>query len=143
MKRYSELIRIGSFEDRLRYLLLGGTVGADTFGFDRYLNQMFYRDAEWAKIRRQVILRDNGLDLAHPDRPIAGPVFVHHIEPITKDDVLRRSAVLLDPDNLVCCSKQTHDRIHYGAAADIKPLFVERTPNDTCPWKLSGKERRL
>ena len=134
-KTYGELIRLPTFEDRLRYLLIGGTVGRDTFGFDRYLNQMFYRDASWKRIRREVILRDNGMDLGCKDRPIAGFVYVHHIEPITKDDVLAHAECLLDPDNLVCCSKATHDMIHYGLEANVQPPFVERRPNDTCPWK--------
>lgn len=138
-KTYHELIRLPTFEDRLRYLLIGGTVGRDTFGFDRYLNQMFYRDDSWKRIRRDVILRDSYgsdvMDLGCKDRPIAGFVYVHHIAPITKDDILAHSECLLDPDNLVCCSKATHDMIHYGLEADVKPPFVERRPNDTCPWK--------
>ena len=135
MKTYQELVTLSTFEDRLRYLLIGGAVGKDTFGFDRYLNQMFYRDASWKRIRREVILRDDGKDLGCKDRPIRGFIYVHHIEPITKDDVLAHADRLLDLDNLICCSKETHDRIHYGLENDIQPLFAERSPNDTCPWK--------
>ena len=140
MRTYSELIRMATFEERLRYLLIGGFVGRDTFGFDRYLNQMFYKDPAWKKIRREVILRDsfNGrdcYDLACKDRPIAGFIYVHHIEPITKDDVLEHSDTLLNPDNLVCCSKATHDMIHYGSEERARePLFAERRPGDTNLW---------
>lgn len=140
MRTYRELITIPSFEDRVRYLQLSGMVGKDTFGFDRYLNQEFYRDPTWRKIRNKAILRDSlgkkeCYDLGCKDIPIAGFIYVHHIEPITKEDILSHSDKLIDLDNLICCSKRTHDLIHYGAEADIKPLFTERAPNDTCPWK--------
>ncbi len=139
MKSYKELVTIPTFEERCRYLRLGGLVGKDTFGFDRYLNQMLYRDAAWLEARRNAIVRDGGFDLACKDRPIAGSIFVHHIEPITKEDILERNAKVLDPDNLICCSKATHDLIHYGIEQDFHPLPIERKPNDTCPWKTGGK----
>jgi len=135
MKTYSEMIRLASFEERFRYLQLKGTVGKDTFGFDRYLNQILYHDAAWKRIRNEVIMRDDGCDLSMPDRPIAGQIFVHHIEPITKQNVLDRSPVLFDLNNLVCCSKATHDAIHFGDETLLTLMPAERRPNDTCPWK--------
>ena len=135
MSTYRELITIHAFEDRVRYLQVSGRVGKDTFGYDRYLNQEFYKNPMWKKIRNKAILRDDGCDLGCKDFPIAGFIYVHHIEPITKEDILSHSEKLIDLDNLICCSKQTHDLIHYGAEADVRPLFAERTPYDTCPWK--------
>ena len=139
MRTYSEMIRLRSYEERVKYLWLSGMVGKDTFGFDRYLNQMFYRDAAWRKIRRDVIIRENGFDLGCEDRSIGLKVIVHHIEPITKEDVLAHSDRLLDPDNLVCCSPETHRLIHYGLEADTETMPLERTPNDTSPWKTLNK----
>ena len=155
MRTYSELIRLGTFEERVRYLMLSGMVGKDTFGFDRYLNQMFYKDGAWRRIRRDIILRDNGFDLGCEDRPIPGfidrterdhdgkkknvyknIIIVHHIEPMTKEDVLAHSDLLLNPDNLICCSPETHRLIHYGIEADTETLPLERTPFDTCPWRV-------
>ena len=135
MRTYSELIRLATFGERVKYLRLSGMVGQDTFGFDRYLNQMFYRDGAWKRIRREVILRDNGYDLGCEDRPIGHTIVVHHIEPMTKEDVLARSELLLNPDNLICCSPETHRLIHYGLEADTETLPLERTPFDTCPWR--------
>lgn len=135
MRTYSELIRLATFEERLKYLRLSGMVGKDTFGFDRYLNQMFYRDGAWKRIRREVILRDNGFDLGCKDMPIGLKVVVHHIEPMTKEDVLEHSDLLLNPDNLICCSPETHRMIHYGSEDDTQPIALERTPFDTCPWR--------
>lgn len=135
MKTYRELIQIPTFEERVRYLRLDGRVGEDTFGFDRYLNQTFYRDSAWKRVRREVILRDNGFDLGCRDYPIGLKVVVHHIEPMTKADVLAHSDMLLDPDNLICCSPETHRLIHYGLEADIETVPAERTPFDTCPWR--------
>lgn len=136
MRTYSELIRLPTFEERVLYLRLSGMVGQDTFGFDRYLNQMFYRDGAWKRIRREIILRDNGFDLGCEDRPIGMTVIVHHIEPMTKQDVLEHSELLLNPDNLICCSPETHKLIHYGLESDVKTLPLDRSPNDTSPWKL-------
>lgn len=136
MRTYSELIRLPTFEERLKYLWLSGMVGEDTFGFDRYLNQMFYRDGAWKRIRRDVIMRDNGFDLGCEDRPIGMTIIVHHIEPMTKQDVLEHNDLLLNPDNLICCSPETHRLIHYGLKEDLRPSYAERRPNDTSPWKL-------
>lgn len=132
---YSNLIQIPTFEDRYRYLRLGGTVGLATFGMERYLNQVFYNTDEWKQIRRYIIVRDLGCDLGIPDREIQSLIFVHHMNPITKDDIVKRSKFLLDPEYLICCSKNTHTAIHYGDESLLVLPFVERTPYDTCPWK--------
>ena len=136
IKTYSELIQFPTFEERYRYLRLCGKVGEETFGFDRYLNQNFYRrDNEWLELRDYIIRRDNGCDLGIPDRSIGGRILIHHIEPITKDDVLRRTKRLLDPDNLICVMDSTHRAIHYGDESLLILAPVERTKNDTCPWR--------
>lgn len=135
IRTYSELILLPTFEERYQYLRLAGKVGQETFGFDRYLNQMFYKDPEWLAARDYVIIRDNGCDLAIPGREIHSKILVHHMNPITKDDILKRSEFLLDPEYLICTIKNTHDAIHYG---DENLLFkdpIERSKNDTCPWR--------
>lgn len=135
IKTYSELIALPTFEERYRYLRIGGKVGVDTFGFDRWLNQLFYKDDAWLEVRDHVIIRDNGCDLAMSDRKIETRILVHHMNPITKEDILRRSKFLLDPEYLICTSKSTHDAIHYGDESKLITAPVERTKNDTCPWK--------
>jgi hypothetical protein len=135
IKTYSELITIPTFEGRYRYLRIGGQVGEETFGFDRWLNQRFYKDPEWLAVRDYVIVRDNGCDLAIPDREIRTRILVHHMNPITKEDILRRSKFLLDPEYLICTIKNTHDAIHYGDESLLITAPVERSKNDTCPWK--------
>lgn len=135
IKRYSELITLPTFEERYRYLRLGGKVGEETFGFDRWLNQKFYKDPEWLKIRDAVIIRDNGCDLGIPDREIHSRILVHHMNSITKDDILHRSKFLLDPEFLICTVKNTHDAIHYGDESLLILPPVERSKNDTCPWR--------
>lgn len=135
IKTYSEMIALPTFEERYRYLRLGGRVGEDTFGFDRWLNQTFYKDPEWRAIRDHVIVRDNGCDLAIPGREINGIILVHHMNPITKADILERSKFLLDPEYLICTVKRTHDAIHYGDEDLLFKLPIERTKNDTCPWR--------
>lgn len=138
-KSYSELITIDSFEDRFEYLRVRGKVGEETFGWDRYLNQILYHDSEWKSARRKAIHRDmfgNYVgDLGIKDRPIGGTIFVHHINPITKQDILNRAFCLFDPENLICCSKRTHEAIHYGDKLLLAQIPKERMPNDTCPWK--------
>lgn len=135
MKRtYKELITIPSFEERLKYLSLSGSVGSTTFGGHRVLNQTLYRSEEWKRTRREVILRDGGFDLAHPDYPIGSIIYIHHINPITIDDLLRARSIVFDLDNLVSASFGTHQEIHYGTG-QYKKEWNERTPNDTCPWK--------
>lgn len=136
IRTYSELITFPTFEERYRYLKLDGVVGEDTFGFDRYLNQEFYqRDQEWKSIRDFVIIRDQGCDLGVEGREIRGKILVHHMNPITKDDILKRSEFLLNPEYLICTLKSTHDAIHYGDENLLMKGPVERKPNDTCPWR--------
>lgn len=136
IKTYSELITLPTFIDRYRYLKLEGQVGKETFGFDRWLNQNFYHsDDEWRSVRDRVIIRDNGCDLAIPEREIRTKIFVHHMNPITKEDIIRRSKYLLDPEYLICMTKRTHDAIHYGNEDLLIEDLIERKMYDTCPWK--------
>lgn len=134
-KCYSELITIPTFIERYRYLRLGGKVGEDTFGFDRYLNQIFYKDPEWLRTRDLVIIRDGGCDLAIPDREIRSRILVHHINPITKEDIINRDRKLFDLENLISTVKNTHDAIHYGDENLLIIEPIERSQNDTCPWR--------
>lgn len=134
-KTYSELITIPTFIERYRYLKIGGSVGEETFGYDRYLNQILYKTPEWRRFRRDIILRDNGCDLACEGYEIHERIIVHHINPITVEDVLKRHPKIFDPENVVCTWLRTHNAIHYG---DESLLFTEpitRAPNDTCPWR--------
>lgn len=136
IKTYSELIKLPTFEERYEYLKIGGTVGEETFGFDRYLNQVFYKSKEWLTVRDYVISRDNGCDLGIPGREIrSNKIMVHHINPITKEDILYRSDILLNPEYLITTVKNTHDAIHYGDSSLLYQDPVERSKNDTCPWK--------
>lgn len=139
MKTYTELITLPTFEERFEYLKLSSGVGIETFGHDRYLNQLFYNTPEWKRIRREVIIRDTidcPCDLAHPDRPLLGAVYVHHINPISVEDVVNRSSNLFDLDNLVIVSFNTHQAIHYGDKNLLIPSKpVERKPFDQCPWR--------
>lgn len=135
IRTYSELSKLTTFEERYRYLRLGGRVGEETFGFDRWINQMFYKDPEWLKIRDEVIIRDNGCDLGIEGREIYSRIIVHHMNPITKADILDRSEFLLDPEYLICTVKNTHDAIHYGDENLLITLPMERSVNDTCPWR--------
>lgn len=137
-KAYSELITIPNFIDRCRYLKLTNLVGQETFGRDRYLNQLLYHDTYWRNvIRPQIITRDNGCDLAHFDYRIPDGVliFIHHINPITVEDILARNPMVFDPENLVTTIKTTHDIIHYGNPNDLMAVYQERKPNDTIPWR--------
>lgn len=135
IRTYSELITLPTFEERFRYLKLSGKVGEDTFGFDRYLNQAFYRSAKWKEIRDYVIIRDNGCDLGMEGHEIHQRILVHHMNPITKEDILRESEFLLDPEYMICTIKNTHDAIHYGDENLLITAPIERRKNDTCPWK--------
>lgn len=137
IRTYSELITIPNFIDRYRYLKLNNKVGEETFGFDRYLNQHFYRLKEWKDIRNYVITRDNGCDLADPDREIPNgvPIIVHHINPISLKDIANKLDWILDPEFLVCTIKRTHDAIHYGDETLLYSEPIERSPNDTCLWR--------
>lgn len=135
IRTYSELITIPTFEERFEYLQLKGSVGKDTFGYDRYLNQVLYRSSEWKRLRNQIIIRDCGCDLACDGYDIYGKVLIHHLNPITVEDVLARSRKVFDPDNLVCVSHNTHNAIHYGDADLLITEPITRTKNDTCPWR--------
>ena len=136
IRTYSELITLPTFEERYRYLRLDGQVGVETFGFDRYLNQTFYRtDKEWLSVRDEVIIRDNGCDLGIIGREIYSRIIVHHMNPITREDILKRTKYLLDPEYLICTIKRTHDAIHYGDETLLLQGPIERTKFDTCPWR--------
>ena len=134
-KTYSELIAIPKYEDRFRYLQLQGAVGKDTFGYDRYLNQVLYNSQEWKRFRNEIIVRDNGCDLAFEGYDIHGRILVHHINPITVNDVTNRSPLVFDPENVICVTHNTHNAIHYGDESLLITAPIERTRNDTCPWK--------
>lgn len=135
-KTYSELIQIPTFRERYRYLRLGGKAGELTFGNERYLNQILYKSPEWKKIRREIIIRDNGCDLGCEGYSIVGIPLIHHMNPITVEDIVNRDEKVFDPENLICVSRRTHNAIHYG---DEELLLIdeiiERRPNDTIPWR--------
>lgn len=135
MRTYTELITIPSFEERIRYLQTCGVIGDRTFGGSRVLNQTLYRSPEWKALRRKVILRDNGYDLAYPDYLIGGEIYIHHIEPISEWDLIHRTRKVFDINNLISASFDTHNLIHWGNEANIKTEYTERKPYDTCPWK--------
>lgn len=133
---YQDLISYPTYLERVQYLQCNGIVGHDTFGYDRYLNQQLYNCYDWKYIRRQVIIRDNGKDLGCEDRDIVGKIIVHHLNPITVEDVINRNPCVLDMDNLICVSHETHNLIHYGIDTnDISMHVLERTPGDTIPWR--------
>lgn len=134
MKTYQELIRCQTFIDRFNYLVLYGKVGESTFGFDRYYNQKFYRSKEWKDIRNFIIARDNGCDLGMEDRPINDKIMVHHMNPISLKDIKDSTDYLLNPEYLICTSKQTHDAIHYGDASLLASEPVIRKHKDTILW---------
>lgn len=135
IKSYSELIKLETYEERLRYLKLDGKVGRETFGYDRYLNQIFYKSPEWLSIRNEIIVRDGACDLGIEDRDIYSNILVHHINPITLDDIKNRSTKLFDTENLICTTKKTHDAIHYGNEKVMFSVSTERRQNDTIPWR--------
>lgn len=136
VKTYSELILLPTFEERYRYLRLQGDVGKETFGFDRYLNQKFYSTIEWKRFRRDIIIRDNGCDLGIEDRLIGGTIILHHINPISVSDIRNKNIqVLLNPENVICVSYNTHNAIHYGDESLLIGNLIERSKNDTCPWR--------
>lgn len=135
IRTYSELITIPTFEERYRYLRIGGIVGAETFGRDRYLNQLFYTSKAWRDVRNKIILRDNGCDLGIDDREICGDIIIHHMNPVGLDDILERSEYLLNPEYLICTMKSTHNAIHYGDESLLITVPPDRRPNDTCPWR--------
>ena len=138
IRTYSELITLPTFEERFQYLRLDGRIGEQTFGFDRYLNQLFYKDPEWLSVRDKVIIRDLGCDLGIEEYEIdkGQRILIHHMNPITKEDITRRSRFLLDPEYLICTSHRTHTAIHYGDESLLPSKLIVRTKNDTCPWRL-------
>lgn len=135
IRNYSELSKLLTFEERYQYLRLDGAVGKETFGFDRYLNQVFYRSQKWKTIRDFVIIRDNGCDLGVEGYEIRGRIIIHHINPLTVRDIESESEFLLDPEFLICTTHNTHNAIHYGDENLLIRAPIERTKNDTCPWK--------
>ena len=135
IRTYSELITLPTFEDRYRYLQLNGAVGEDTFGFDRYINQQFYRSKEWQRIRDEVIIRDNACDLGMEGYEIHGRIYVHHMNPIMVRDIKSNSDYLMNPEFLICTTHRTHNAIHYGDENLLAKAPIERTKNDTCPWR--------
>lgn len=134
IRRYSELCRLQTFEERFDYLKLKGVVGESTFGFDRYLNQLLYRSSEWKRVRNAVIVRDDGCDMGLTDYP-ANRIIVHHMNPLSVEDLENRSDLIFDPEFLICVSFNTHNAIHFGDETLLPKLPVERKPGDTCPWR--------
>ena len=135
-KSYSHLITLPTFEERYHYLKLDGKVGEETFGYDRYLNQVFYTSKEWRTFRRDIIARDLGCDLGISDREIGGHIIIHHLNPITLADIHKRNlSILLNPENAICVSHITHQAIHYGDESLLITTPIERSRNDTCPWR--------
>ena len=135
IKTYSELSTFDTFEDRFQYLRLDGIVGEETFGFDRYLNQILYKSNEWKQCRRDIIIRDNGCDLGCDGFEVHGRILIHHINPITVDDIVNRNSLVFDPENLILTSHNTHQAIHYGNKDLLILAPIERSKNDTCPWR--------
>lgn len=136
IRTYTELCKLKTFEERLKYVSLKGIVGEETFGSKRWINQNFYRSPEWKRIRNIVIVRDMGCDLGVPGYEIHGKIIVHHMNPITADDIVYRTKYLLDPEFLICVSFNTHELLSYSDTAhNLQSIFAERKPNDTCPWR--------
>lgn len=135
IKTYSELSKLKTFEDRFQYLRLDGIVGEETFGFDRYLNQILYQSKEWKRCRRDIIIRDEGCDLGCEGFEVHGRILIHHINPITVDDIVNRNPKVFDPENLILTSHNTHQAIHYGNEDLLIRAPIERSKYDTCPWR--------
>lgn len=146
IRSYSELITLPTFEERFKYLRLDGQVGKETFGYDRYLNQILYNSYEWRRFRDGIIVRDNACDLAHEDHEIpswrdrdgrlhGSKILIHHINPVTVDDVVNRRPTVFDPENTITTIMSTHNAIHYGDESLLLKAPIERSQNDTCPWR--------
>lgn len=135
IRTYTELITLPTFEERFRYLCLNSRVGEETFGFDRYLNQVFYHSNEWKRLRNEIIVRDHGCDLGVNGREIVGRFVIHHMNPIRVDDILENSDFLLNPEYLISTVDITHKAIHYGDESILFLGPIERRKNDTCPWR--------
>ena len=136
IRRYSELIRLKTFEERFEYLRIGGLVGESVFSFERYLNQALYTSQKWRLLRNKILVRDNGLDLGVPGHEIFGNIIVHHMNPLTREQFHEPDESMFDPEFLICVSEMTHRAIHYGDINLLNRGPAERRPNDTCPWKL-------
>ena len=136
IRRYSELIRLKTFEERFEYLRIGGLVGESVFSFERYLNQALYTSQKWRLLRNKILVRDNGLDLGFPGHEIFGKIIVHHMNPLTREQFHEPDESMFDPEFLICVSEMTHRAIHYGDINLLNRGPAERRPNDTCPWKL-------
>lgn len=134
-RSYSELRQLSTFKERYDYLKLNGRVGAETFGYNRYVNQRFYRSTEWKHIRDQIIIRDNGCDLGVEGYDLHSRIYIHHLNPMTVDDIDQGRQMILDPDNLICVSFDTHQAIHFGDESLLPQLPIERISGDTCPWR--------
>lgn len=139
IKTYSELILLDTFEARYQYLRLNGKVGEETFGFDRFMNQMFYRTIGWRSLRDRIIVRDNGCDLAMEGYEILGKIMIHHMNPISLSDIQRNSEFLMNPDYLISTVLSTHNAIHYGDESLLIQVPAKRSKNDTCPWRQNKK----
>lgn len=135
LKSYRNLILLPTILDRFEYLRIKANVGDPTFGFDRFINQDFYQSREWRQVRMKVIARDEGCDLGVPEYPIGGKVIIHHINPITAEDIENASDLLFDMDNLICVSESTHNAIHFGDETLLPAEPIIRMPGDTCPWR--------
>ena len=135
VRTYTELISLLTFEERFRYLKLDGKIGEATFGFQRWVNQEFYHSSEWLSFRDDVIIRDNGCDLGIAGHEIFGPVLIHHINPITYEDIINRNPCVFDLENVICTQLKTHNAIHYGDESILILKPVQRSRNDTCPWR--------
>lgn len=133
-RTYSELCQLTTFEERFDYLKIGGTVGEETFGFNRYLNQRLYRSKEWKRVRFEVIIRDDGRDMGVSDRAIVGKPIIHHMNPITIEDILDGNPDIFNPEYLILVSEETHNAIHYGDKSLLPKLITERYAGDTKLW---------
>lgn len=137
MNSYTELSKLNTFKERFDYLKLDGKVGAETFGYDRYLNQALYNSREWKKVRDEVIIRDKGCDLGIEGYEITSKPIIHHMNPITREQIDNRDPIVFDPEYLITVTHRTHNAIHYGDSEQISKEPIERTKGDTCPWKAS------
>lgn len=135
IRTYSEMMTLKTYEERFDYLKIGGQVCRETFGYDRYLNQILYNTKQWKKFRREIIIRDNACDLACEGYEINYRILVHHINPITVEDIINRNPMIFDPENAITTTHRTHNAIHYGDKNLLILQPIERTPNDTCPWR--------
>lgn len=135
IRRYSDLVQLKTFEDRFSYLKLHGKVGEETFGLDRYLNQQLYKSRRWQNIRSQVIIRDDGCDLGIDGRQMDNYITIHHMNPISMEDIEEERDIVFDPEYLICCSSRTHKAIHFGDENLLIRDPIIRRPNDTCPWR--------